>query len=36
MEIDLRYQRSLAGPEGAPDTGYTTIQVQLLPRLWGR
>lgn len=36
MELELRYQRTTAGPEGAPDTGYAIFEARFLPRLWGR
>ena len=36
MEMELRYQRTTAGPEGAPDTGYAIFEARFLPRLWGR
>jgi hypothetical protein len=36
IEIELRYQRSIAGAEGAPAAGYTVAEVRLMPQLWGR
>jgi hypothetical protein len=36
VEVELRYQRSLAGPPGVPDTGFAVFEARVLPRLWGR
>jgi hypothetical protein len=36
VEVELRYQRSLAGPAGVPDTGFAVFEARVLPRLWGR
>jgi hypothetical protein len=36
LEVELRYQRSIAGAEGVPAAGYTVAEVRLMPRLWGR
>jgi hypothetical protein len=35
-EVSLTYQRTIAGPEGAPAAGALAITASLLPQLWGR
>jgi hypothetical protein len=36
IELELRYQRSVAGTGGMPAAGYTVAEVRIMPRLWGR
>jgi hypothetical protein len=36
IEMEIRYQRSIAGAGGMPAAGYTVAEVRLMPRLWGR
>lgn len=36
IEMEIRYQRSIAGAGGMPAAGYTVAEVRIMPRLWGR